>query len=180
MRKFLLMIPLVLVSFAAFAQAELNNFKIQDKTIVWQKVFEFPVEDSVKVANFFYNNANFSYEDNMGVCYYRLGYETSIKPAQLHLLLKSYSRVKFVVQIKDSRYRVTVQSVESEDIFIRTNAGKALKDKVYLPNSLSESYFKKDGSLRQSFFSLAPQLNEALENVFYYNKGAISVLDDDF
>lgn len=179
MRKLLLIIPLALVSFIAFAQDGLENYKIEGKTIAWQKVYNFPVEDSTKVLNFFYNNVAFTYEENIGICYYRLGYEGSLKPMQMPLLLKEYSRVKFIVQIKEGRYRITVQSLEPADTFVRTNAGKDVRDKVYMSNFFIDTYFKKDGSLKQTFYSVAPYLNEALENIFFYNRNT-NALDDDF
>lgn len=179
MKKFLFMISLLLVSFLTFAQDGLENYKIEGKIIVWQKVYEFPLEDSSKVSNFFYNNTNFHYEDNIGICYYRLGYESSLKPIQMPLVLKEYARVKFIVQIKKGRYRVTVQSFEPADTFAQSNMGKEVREKTYLSNFFIDTYFKKDGTLRQTFYSVAPYLNEALENVFYYNRNT-NVLDDDF
>lgn len=180
MRKYLFMIPLMLVSFIAFAQDGLENFKIEGRTIVWQKVYEFPLEDSAKVANFFYSNASFIYNDNVGVCYYELGYKTNLKPMQMSLLLREYSRLKFVVQIKEDKYRVTVLSLEPVDSFVKTNLGKDYKDKVYMSNFFEDKFFKKDGSLQKSFYANAPYINEALIKIFNYYNGTTSVLDDDF
>lgn len=180
MRRFLFTIPLILVSFMALAQNELENFKIEERTIVWQKVYDYPVEDSVKVVNFFFSNASFSYEDKIGVCYYKLGYETKLKPMQMSLLLREYSRLKFIVQIKPEKYRVTVLSFEPEDSFIKTNVGKDYKDKVYLSNFFEDKFFKKDGSLQKSFYNNAPYIDEALIKIFNYHNGTTSVLDDDF
>lgn len=180
MRKFLLIIPLVLSSILANAQENMGGFKLIDNTLIWQEVYSFPETDSASVQRFFYSNSKFKTDNNVSTAYIVLRDYVDIPFGQRPVFFNDVSRIKFVVQIKNDRYRVTVQSLEPIDTFIRNNTSRSYEDAKYLSNFL-EHYVKKNGELKASFYNNAPSTDEALLVLFdYKTNNSTIVLDDDF
>ena len=173
------MIPLVLVSFIAFAQNGLENFKIEDGTIIWQKVYTFPEADTSMVKAFFYQNANFTKEGNILKAYPLLKDYTNVGHGQRPIYFNEVSRIRFVVQIKENRYRITLQSLEPIDTFIRGNTSLNHDNAKYLSNFLT-TYIKSNGEIKNSFYRTATLLEESLSALFDYSRSATKLLDDDF
>lgn len=182
MRKFLMIVPLVLSSLFSFAQQDtIGNFIAQENALIWQKVYHFPEADASAVNNFFFQNSEFSYNGNVGVIYVCLKDYSKAKYGQRPVYFNTDSRIKFIVQIKDNRYRVTLQSLEPLDTFIQNYSTKAIEDRAYLTNFFEGSpYFKKSGELKQSFSNVAPLLDETFISLFNYTRKKDIGVDDDF
>lgn len=175
-----MIIPLVLSSFLTNAQEYMGGFKLIDNTLVWQEVYEFSEADSSVVKNFFYQNSKFKMSGNMGKAYITLKDYTDIGYSQRPIYFNADCRFTFVVQIKHNRYRVTIQSIEPIDSFVRYNRERNEDNAKYLSNIL-ETYVNKKGELKNSFYQTAAILDDALFILFNYrNSSTALLLNDDF
>lgn len=176
-----MIIPLLLASLMGYAQQDtIYNFLKQSNALIWQKVYHFPKDDANIVDNFFFQNSEFTYDRNIGIAYPCLKDFSDAKFGERPVFFNDEARIKFIVQLKDDRYRVTIQSFEPVDTFIRGYLNKDRKDRKYLDNFL-EYYIKGNGSIRTSFFKIAQMFDEALSLYFDYTTNtAASTLDDDF
>lgn len=182
MRKFMSIIIGMLLSLSATAQNDtIGNFIIGNNSIIWQKVYNFEVQDIDKVNNYFYKNTMFSCIDKQGITYATLKDYTDVSFGQRPVYFNAPSRIKFFIQIKENRYRVIVQSLEPTDTFVRTYINQSIEQRKYLSNFFEGMpYFKNSGEIKQSFYKTAPLLDETLCKLFKYNYGNTIILDDDF
>lgn len=180
MKKFFMIIPLVLSSFLTNAQEYMGGFKLTDKTLIWQEVYEFPEADSSIVKNFFYQNSLFQMIGNMGKAYITLKNYTDVGFGQRPVYFNNDCRFTFVTQIKNNRYRVTIQSIEPIDSFVRYNRERNEDNAKYLGN-IFETYINKKGELKNTFYQSAALLDDVLFVLFNYKNSSTAVLlDDDF
>lgn len=180
MRNFILTVIFTIVANLCFAQENIiGSFILQNNTLIWQKVYTFPEADSSAVKAFFFQNSNFVQEGSILKSYPLLKDHTVAKYSQRPVYFNDPSRLKFIVQIKENRYRVTLQSLEPIDTFIKGNVERGVENAKYLSNFL-QSYLKSNGDVKNSFYNSAAVLEEALSSLFDYKEATTVLLDDDF
>lgn len=163
-------------------QKALNwNFKIDDGKVYWQRVFNFPTEDTAKVTLFFNDERLFG---RIGDQYYTQAIFASynnLDSMQEPMIFQSTAEVYFYVQIKDNRYRVTIV-----DIIWKGNVGTSGMFHITQEATLTMQDFIDYNIYADSPFKarICKQTNICLLNIFDYNSeyhiSADAVLDDDF
>lgn len=176
MKKILILLLMLISIFATAQDKNLGNFKITEK-IVWQKVYEYPEEDSLHVKNFFFQNHLFNYKNDVGTTYITLKDYTDAEFGERPVYFNNISRIIFIVQIKNNRYRVTVLSLSPVDSFVGLNLIRTPENATFL-NNFFDFYIKKDGQLKSSFTKVASLLDNTLSSIFFYKNS--KPLDDDF
>lgn len=185
MRKIVLTVIIALLSTIGYCQdkAEFNaaqkaanwNFKIEDSKVYWQKVFDYPAEDSLKVEDFFDKNPSFK-KDGDGYSAQLVMTEYTKEPnMNIPFILHSTADMIFYVQIKDGRYRVTVTNITWKG-----NVGTVGTITIMQEASLTmQDLMKKSKKLKASG---AKHTNICLLNIFNYNSefNTVKQLDDDF
>lgn len=193
MRKFMSIIIGMLLSLSATAQNDtIGNFIKEGKTLIWQKVYNYNGEDSLKVRNFLFNNPAFrnTSTDNQtqGITYPILKNLCNYDYASRPVFFNNEARIKYIIQIKDNRYRITVISIEPRDIYGNfTFASAAMLDMQdyenakYLSNMFDGGiWFKKNSELRPATLKVLPILDEVLIKLFKYNYKTTLQIDDNF
>lgn len=173
----------IIICFCCFidlqAQEErYGNFIKNDNALIWQKIYNFLPEEKEAVNSFFYQNSFFTYSGNIGTAYVLLKDYTSLNYANRPIFFNDDAKVKFIVQIKENRYRVTVQSFEPLDRFVYWNINLPKEEKKYLSNFF-EFYVKKNGKIRNNFFLFNNDWDMCFIKIFDY-KTYSPILDDDF
>lgn len=195
MRKMSLVLILAILPFISFAQNDtIGNFIQKGTTLIWQKVFNFNPEDSLNVKNFLFNNHTFENEYSetfdrvIGVAYPILKDLCNLDYAERPVFFNKETRIKYIIQLKEDRYRITVTSIEPRDIYGNfTFASAALldmqdyKNARYLSNIFNGGiWFKNNGELRKPALKVLPILDEVLIKLFKYNYQKAIQIDSDF
>lgn len=101
------------------AQESINwNFKVVDGKVYWQRVFDFPESDSLKVINFFNNERYFAKIGNQYHTIATLANFNDLPTMEEPMVFQTDSEIYFFLDIKPGRYRITVS-----DIIWRGNVG---------------------------------------------------------
>ena len=182
MKRIVFILILVILPFMSFAQNDtIGNFIRMGNKLIWQKVYHFHEQDSEKVHKYFYQNSHFACTNDMGLAYLTLKDYTDTPYGQRPVYFNTPAKTHFVIQIKENRYRVIVQSLEPTDAFVSNNTSKSVEERKYLSNLFEgTAYFKKNGELRQTFITIAPLLDSTLSAVFNYSNNNTIILDDNF
>ena len=118
MRKIILITLIVLTSINAEAQDEYDNFKIENRDVIWQKVFETKLSKE-EVITYLKENGNISYleiSDNK-----LTGQLTKVEAdykgfgktemGTTIYIARSFFNAFTIIDFKDNRYRVTLKNI---------------------------------------------------------------------
>lgn len=151
------------------------NFKIENGKIYWQKVFSFPLQDSLRVSEFFSKSRYFTNKGNQLKAEVILAQFNDLSTMKEPGIFQSTAEIYFYLQIKENKYRVTVIDIAWKG---EVNSGlfsqetsltmQDMKDPVY-SNGL------KPGICKNTNICLLNLFNYKSE---YHAMGVI--LDDDF
>lgn len=189
MKKVLLLF-FICVSSSLFAQRDtIGNFIKDGTTLIWQKVYYFDKEKIEDVNNFFKHHPGFYNSQSGWVSYPILKNFCDVAYGERPVFFNNEARTKFIIQVKEDRYRITVTSIEARDTYGNfTFASSAMlnmqdyENAKYLSNMFDGGvWFKKNGELRPMVYEqILPILDECLIKLFNYEYKDIQVIDDNF